>query len=267
MEARKAVIHPVVILEIVKEFYMSNLNTKNKIGCLLGYHKNKIIFCTSAFGIPFEKKLSKVWFFDQIYMEKMASMNRKINSKENIIGWFSLKKTIDFLDWYNHDIFFGYTHDPILLHIWASNDVNGLILDIFQKNQKNIFGQICFGNIPVKIGLLESEEIAVNEILTNSKNPPSLINFNIQKKWYQFVIFFSRFVKIEQKKKEKKNATMYFRFFKSNYFNLLQFFNPLKRKKINSGTEKGNITIFLFSFLRYISSVENLIYKKIYGRI
>jgi len=267
MEYQKAIIHPVVILEIVKEFHGGNAKTKDKLGSIMGYYKKKNIFCTSAFNIPFEKKQNKVWFLDQIYMEKMVSMNRKINSKENIVGWFSLKKSIDFIDWYTHDIFFGYTHNPILLHIWASRDVNGLVLDIFKKNQKNILGDIRFENIPVKIGLLESEEIAVNEILINSKNSPNLINFNVEKKWYQFVIFFSRFVKIECKKKIEDKKPIDIKILKSNYFNLLQFFNPFIRKKINAGQQKGNISFFLSSFVRYISSIENFIYVTLSKKI
>lgn len=94
MEYQKAIIHPVVILEIVKEFHGGNAKTKDKLGSIMGYYKKKNIFCTSAFNIPFEKKQNKVWFLDQIYMEKMVSMNRKINSKENIVGWFSLKKVL-----------------------------------------------------------------------------------------------------------------------------------------------------------------------------
>jgi len=267
MDNQNSIIHPVVILEIIKEFHGGNAENGDKIGSIMGYYKKNYIFCTSAFNIPFEKKKNKVWFLDQIYLEKMAYMNRKINSKENIVGWFSMKKNIDFTDWYIHDIFFGYTHNPILLHIWASRDVNGLILDIFKKNQKNILGDVRFENIPVKIGLLESEEIAVNEILINSKNSPNLINYNVEKKWYQFVIFFSRFVKIEFKKKIDNIKTNDIKIFKSNYFNLLQFFNPFILKKINLGQEKGNISFFLSSFIRYISSIENFIYLNLTKKI
>jgi hypothetical protein len=97
MREIQAIVHPVVILNVLKE--ISELDqkkkTKKKFGCLLGFFKDNKINCTSDFILPFDEKSSNIIFFDQIFMEKMACMLKKINNKEKIVGWYNLGEKIN----------------------------------------------------------------------------------------------------------------------------------------------------------------------------
>ena len=261
----KSIIHPVVIIDILKEFH--NIYKKKffgkKLGSLLGYCRNKVIFCTSCFRFPHEENSMPICFFDQIYMEKIAMMHRKINSKENVIGWYILKKKVKLSDLDIHSIFFGYTHTPILLHIWASKQLNGLILDVFLKSQQNVSEKLAFKTLSVKIGMLESEQIAINQLLINAKNSPYIAKFNVAKKWHSSVVFFSKFVekilKFEQNKKLIFDKDFLDPLFVTK---IVQIFKKDKTKTLCS-IEKRFLILYLFTMIRLTLSIEKLAFRTI----
>ena len=255
MKQLKIIIHPLAIVDILKEF--PDIHKKKflgkKIGTLLGYYKKKKIFCTSSYRIPFQQKTIKNWFIDQVFMEKMAVMHKKINSREKIIGWYALKENLDSSESRVHRIFFGYTHHPVFLHLWVSKEINGFVMDVFLEKQKNREGEKILKTIPVEIGMLESEEVAVHQILSNSKNSPYFYSFDMAKKWKCSVSFLLKYIQkiIRNEKREK--------FFIDSKLIELKFYEfPKNQEKKNRfKSEKRLLSLYTFSFMRLIESIEN----------
>lgn len=264
MQPTKAIIHPVALFEIIKEFEDLNKkkNFKKKIGSILGYHKNSNFFCTSAFRVPFQEKCNKFWFFDQIYMEKIIMMNKKINFKEVVIGWYSLTKNLKSADLEIHEIFFGYCYSPILLHLWVNSKLNGIIFEVFLKKQEEKKGVLFLKNIPVRIGLLDSENIGVYEILKNSKDFRNMEQKTVSKKWNTSLIFFLKFLEKTMKGKNFSKIKQILNLEEySLHFNSFLVSQKKKKKKILQVERRGYL-FFISSFLRLVFSVEKLSYKK-----
>mmetsp|Transcript_43300 Transcript_43300/g.108475 ORF Transcript_43300/g.108475 Transcript_43300/m.108475 type:complete len:202 (-) Transcript_43300:2107-2712(-) len=190
-------------------------------------------------------------------MEKMTAMHKKINSREKIIGWYALKKNLGISESRIHRIFFGYTHRPIFLHIWVSKEINGLIIDIFSEKQRNLRGDKFLKTMPVEIGMLESEEVAIHQILSNSKNSPYLVSFDIPKKWQCSIIFFIKY--IQKVIKNEKNEKLFFdsQLFELNFFEKFETVNKNYKKNEFFQIEKKLLILYTSSLIRLILSIEN----------
>ncbi|ABW98253.1 prsS12 (nucleomorph) [Hemiselmis andersenii] len=259
MNQSKTIIHPLAIVDILKEF--QDIKKKKfsgkKIGSLLGYYKKKKNFVTSSFRIPFKQKMEKNWFLDQVFMEKMAAMFKKINSREKIIGWYALKKKLNSSESRIHRIFFGYTHRPIFLHLWVSKEINGLIIDIFTEKQKNIKGGKFLKTMAVEIGMLESEEVAIHQILSNSKTSPYLNSLDITKKWQCSIIFFIKYIQKVIKNQKNKKSILESQLFELKF---VEKFVTLNKNYENNNffhIEKRLLILYISSILRLITSIEN----------
>lgn len=89
----EVVVHPTVLLSIVDHYNRVARDTRKRVvGTLMGEYGDKgKLEVTNCFAVPFEEDLDEpdVWFFDHIYHEGMYNMMRRINGKEQIIGWYS----------------------------------------------------------------------------------------------------------------------------------------------------------------------------------
>merc|ERR1719348_1128482 len=88
----KVVVHPLVLLSVVDHFNrMSKVgNQKRVAGILLGSIRNKVLDVANSFAVPFDEddKDASVWYLDHDYLDNMASMFKKVNAKERVVGWY-----------------------------------------------------------------------------------------------------------------------------------------------------------------------------------
>jgi hypothetical protein len=264
MREIQAIVHPVVILNVLKE--ISELDqkkkTKKKFGCLLGFFKDNKINCTSDFILPFDEKSSNIIFFDQIFMEKMACMLKKINNKEKIVGWYNLGEKINQKHRNIHRIFFGYCFCPILIIFWTDKQTKGIFFEAFKENQKNQKNLIFFETVATKIGMLKSEEIVVYQILYNSNGLIYPGQYPLEIKWKKIVIFFSQYIrKLFQKKKTNEYE------FHKNMMNFnknqnLNFLWPsfFEKNLKDSEIERNILVCYLSSILKLIFSFDNFFF-------
>nr|UXY87424.1 26S proteasome regulatory SU [Cryptomonas sp.] len=194
----KILIHPVALLGILKRYPIFYLEDESKriIGCLLGYKKERKISCTSSFRVPFEKDTNgNSWFLDHNFMEKMADMYKKVNTKEKLVGWYSETEALHKEDTNISRLFFGYSKCPIYILVWTNYKTKGLYVDSFFV-RNNVSSEVpIFSNIPATIGMLESEEIGVFQILKNSSSAKNLTLTSSIKKCFSIVQFYIKNVK------------------------------------------------------------------------
>ena len=88
----EVVIHPLVLLSVADHYHRVARDTRKRVvGVLLGSKNRNRVDITNSFAVPFEEDLAdpKVWFVDHNYLENMFRMFKKVNTFENIVGFYS----------------------------------------------------------------------------------------------------------------------------------------------------------------------------------
>ena len=119
---KRVIVHPLVLLSVVDHFNRVSKEGKRVVGCLLGsWRSNGVIDVSNSFAVPFDEDDSDqtVWYLDHNYMEQMAAMFRKVNSKERVMGWYHSGPKLRINDIAINDIVSMYCTDPILVMILA----------------------------------------------------------------------------------------------------------------------------------------------------
>jgi len=187
----------------------------------------------------------------------MASMYKKVNGKENILGWYEVKKNPTSIDVEINKIFFGFNKRPILVFFWIGEKSSGFFLEAFLKSRKTFETENFFTGIPIGIGMLESEEIGVFQILRDSKWTDNKKITYTSQMWVQILGSVFKFLK-----KKFLKASLNFHIFK----NFSWIFYKLKSRIKNLSSillEKKNLRnnlFFLYSsaVLKLIISIERV---------
>ena len=109
-------VHPLVLLSVADHYNRVAKDTKKRVvGVLLGTRtRNKVDACNS-FAVPFEEDLRNplVWFLDHNFLENMFWMFKKVNTREEIVGFYSSGPKIKENDLKINELFRQFTsHDP-----------------------------------------------------------------------------------------------------------------------------------------------------------
>lgn len=186
-------IHPIIILNTLKESYFpgTNMLKKKKVGCVLGTKNKKINVCRSSFEIPFQEKSNNRFFINLDYLETMSLLHKKTNSIEQIIGSYAIEKNFSKINKKIIEIFYFYSDNPIHLNIWADLEKKRAIIEAFLF-PKNFFKTDCgLLTLKTKIGLSVSEETAISHILKNSLKWKKFYKNNWFNNWFQNLRSFS----------------------------------------------------------------------------
>jgi hypothetical protein len=186
-------IHPIIILNTLKESYFpgTNLLKKKKVGCVLGTKNKKINVCRSSFEIPFQEKSSTVFFINLDYLETMSLLHKKINSIEEIVGSYAIENHFSKINKKIMEKFFLYSDNPIHLNIWADLEKKRVIVEafLFPKNFFKTKQRLL--TLRTKIGLSMSEVTTVSNILKNSLKWKRFYKNNWFNNWLQNLRSFS----------------------------------------------------------------------------
>lgn len=81
-------VHPVVLLSIVDSYERRNEDAKRVIGTLLGTIEKGIVEVSNCFTVPHNESEEEV-AVDIEFAKNMYDLHKKVNSLENIVGWYS----------------------------------------------------------------------------------------------------------------------------------------------------------------------------------
>ncbi|XP_017769714.1 PREDICTED: eukaryotic translation initiation factor 3 subunit F [Nicrophorus vespilloides] len=81
-------VHPVVLFQIVDAFERRNADTHRVIGTLLGSQDKGVIEVTNCFCVPHKEHNDQVEA-ELSYASDVYDLNRRVNSSENIVGWWA----------------------------------------------------------------------------------------------------------------------------------------------------------------------------------
>jgi len=175
----KAIVHPLVLLSTVDHYNRVAKDTKKRVvGVLLGEVRKGEVDITNSFAVPFEEEDSNpnIWFLDHNYLENMSAMFKKVNARENVVGWYSTGPRIRSNDLDINDLFKKYTPNPVYVIIEVEPK------EEFEIPTKAYVGveevkedateppHLTFQHIPSEIGALEAEEVGVEHLLRDVKD-------------------------------------------------------------------------------------------------
>ena len=173
-------VSPLVLLSVVDHFNRVAKDTnKRVVGVILGetLADGTIINVTNSYAIPFEEdeKNPSVWFLDHNYIDAMGDMFRKINAREQLVGWYHLGPKLRPLDLKINEMFKKYTSNPLLLIVYVEpRELVGIPTDAYFavediKNDGSA-AEKTFVHVPSLIEAEEAEEIGVEHLLRDIRD-------------------------------------------------------------------------------------------------
>eukprot|EP01035_Chromulina_nebulosa_P017793 gene17793-23401_t len=184
----EVIIHPLVLLSVADHYnrIAKKDTSKRVVGVLLGSRSGNVIDVTNSFAVPFEEDLNnpKVWFLDHNFLDTMYWMFKKVNTRENIVGYYSSGPKIKENDLKIAELFRQFcSHEPVFVVIDVRSGIQGLpttayeAIDEVDTNGKEI--KRVFKHISSSIGAEEAEEVGVEHLLRDI-NDPSTSSLAIQ---------------------------------------------------------------------------------------
>mmetsp|Transcript_9976 Transcript_9976/g.15170 ORF Transcript_9976/g.15170 Transcript_9976/m.15170 type:complete len:337 (-) Transcript_9976:235-1245(-) len=169
-------IHPLVLLSVTDHYNrVAKDTTKRVVGCLLGQRIGKRLDVTNSFAVPFdeEDRSPGTWFLDFNYLEDLAHMFKRVNSRERIVGWYSSGPKLKKNDIDIHKLFYEYNEEPVCCVIRVSEDIEDLPtkayvgVDVVQTDGRH---SKEFAHVQSLIVASEAEEVGVEHLLREVEN-------------------------------------------------------------------------------------------------
>mmetsp|Transcript_185 Transcript_185/g.611 ORF Transcript_185/g.611 Transcript_185/m.611 type:complete len:345 (-) Transcript_185:92-1126(-) len=175
-DKRDVVVHPIVLLSVVDHYNrVAKGTTKRVVGTLLGEVNDYKRHITNCFAVPFEEdpRDPQVWFLDHNFHENMYAMFKKVNAKEQVVGWYSTGPKIKPSDLSIHELYRRYCPEPVLVVMDVQPKDSELPMEAYYSVQEETSDQVfkrTFFHVQSTVGAFEAEEVGVEHLLRDIKN-------------------------------------------------------------------------------------------------
>ncbi|KAM9983225.1 hypothetical protein ACTFIZ_005845 [Dictyostelium cf. discoideum] len=171
------IVHPTVLLSVVDHYNRVAKDTnKRVVGALLGSNNKGVVDVSNCYGLPFEEDETNpnIWFLDHNFHENMFAMFKKINARENVVGWYSTGPKIRPADQDINELFRRYTPNPVMVIIDVAPKELGIptksYVTVEEINKDTSESTMRFQHIPSSIDAVEAEEICIEHLLRDVKD-------------------------------------------------------------------------------------------------
>eukprot|EP00188_Purpureofilum_apyrenoidigerum_P002461 Plantae.Rhodophyta-Purpureofilum_apyrenoidigerum.ctg25293.p1 GENE.Plantae.Rhodophyta-Purpureofilum_apyrenoidigerum.ctg25293~~Plantae.Rhodophyta-Purpureofilum_apyrenoidigerum.ctg25293.p1 ORF type:complete len:320 (+),score=83.59 Plantae.Rhodophyta-Purpureofilum_apyrenoidigerum.ctg25293:210-1169(+) len=270
-------VHPIVLLSVVDHYNRVCKQTKKRaVGVLLGQVSRGIVSCTNSFAVPFEEdeKDASVWFLDHNFLEGMMEMARKVNAREQIVGWYSTGPKIRPADLDINELLRNYCSKPVLVVIDPKPKELGLPTEAYFsiEEPKEATVQRTFQHIPALIDASDAEEVGVGHLLRDVKDSSvSTLAGEVMSKLAALKSLMLRLkelqtylINVAEGRLPINNDIMYNM---QDIFNLLPAFNVADTvQSFASKTNDIMLVLYIASLIRSIIALHNLVDNKLLMR-
>lgn len=174
------VVHPLVLLSAVDHFNRTQGDKKagnnRSIGVILGSWQGKILDVANSFAVPFEEDPASpdVYFLDHDYLEAMFGMFRKVNAKEQIVGWYHTGPKLRPGDVNINEVLRKFVADPVLVIVDVKPKALGLPVAAYvcveEVHDDGTPTTKTFEHLTSEMGAEEAEEVGVEHLLRDIKD-------------------------------------------------------------------------------------------------
>eukprot|EP01092_Planopodium_desertum_P012997 TRINITY_DN6173_c0_g1_i1.p1 TRINITY_DN6173_c0_g1~~TRINITY_DN6173_c0_g1_i1.p1 ORF type:complete len:324 (+),score=37.40 TRINITY_DN6173_c0_g1_i1:20-991(+) len=278
MQPTSVVVHPLVLLSVVDHYNRSAAETKRRVlGVLLGSSWKGQVDVTNSYAVPFEEdpRNPDIWFVDHNYHENMFAMFKKVNAREQVVGWYSTGPKLKESDIKIHELWKKYCPHPTLVIIDVAPSTLGLPTKGYiaiEEVREDGTSEMAFKHIPAEIGALEAEEVGVEHLLRDIKDTTvSTLATEVNRKLAALKNLVARLKEMQKylslvaENKLPINHTIINNF--QDIFNLLP--NLDLEEVVKSFAVKTNdlmLVIYVASLIRSVIALHNLINNKIKNR-
>jgi len=177
-KVQKVVVHPLVLLSVVDHFNRMGKvgNVKRVVGVLLGHNRQGVLDVSNSFAVPFDEddKDHSVWFLDHDYLEIMATMFKKVNARERVVGWYHTGPKLHPNDIAINELIRKFNSNSVLTIIDAKPKDLGLpteaYISVEEVHDDGTPTSKTFEHVPSEIGAEEAEEVGVEHLLRDIKD-------------------------------------------------------------------------------------------------
>jgi len=206
----------------------------------------------------------------------MYSMFKKVNARENVIGWYSTGPKIRPADIDIHEVFKRYTPNPVLVIIDVQPKELGIptkaYISVEEVKEESAESRMTFQHITSEIGALEAEEVGVEHLLRDIKDTSiSTLGSQVHNKLLSLKSLHSHLLEMQEylelvcSEKLPMNHTIMNHF--QDIYNLLPNLNV--EEMVRAFAVKTNdmmLAIYLSSLIRSIIALHNLINNQLKNR-
>jgi 26S proteasome regulatory subunit N8 len=140
--------------------------------------------------VPFEEdeKNSKIWFLDHHYHENMYAMFKKVNAREQVVGWYHTGPKLRENDLEIHEVLRRYVANPVLvvIDVQLKEELEIPTRAYVAVDEQQADGTAAgrrLAHLPAAMGALEAEEVGVEHLLRDVKdNAPSSLGTRVHAK-------------------------------------------------------------------------------------
>merc|ERR1712119_46342 len=274
------IVHPLVLLSVVDHFNrMSKVgNQKRVAGILLGSIRNKVLDVANSFAVPFDEddKDASVWYLDHDYLETMASMFKKVNAKERVVGWYHTGPKLHPNDIRINELIRRFNPNSVLVIIDAKPKDLGLPAEAYiaieEVHDDGTPTSKTFNHIASEIGAEEAEEVGVEHLLRDIRNitvgtlSQQITNqLSSLKGLFQHLQDVHTYLGQVVDGKLPMNHTIMYQL--QDIFNLLPNLNVEELiQSITINTNDQMVVIYLASLVRAVIALHNLIGNKLQNK-
>lgn len=177
-------VHPVVVLQILDHFSRRNPEQKRVIGALLGESSvdNQLVKIKGCFPVPHEET-NETLKFDIDFHKTMNELHKKVNSRYQLIGWYSTASEVSGNDGSLHDYFTKGKSSSLLLLVDVEAPSNKLKAYqastlSFSLGDNNASLGCNFERVPVRYHVTAQEKIGLNALKSSSDASTSALDGN-----------------------------------------------------------------------------------------
>jgi len=179
------VVHPLVLLSTVDHYNRVAKDTKKRVvGVLLGTRSKNVVDVTNSFAVPFEEDLKtpSIWYLDHNYLETMYRMYKKVNAREQIVGFYSSGPKIKENDIKIDELVRQYSVGHPVFVVIDVRPENEAIPTTAYASVEEVETQLSssdepkeikriFKHVSSAIGAYEAEEVGVEHLLRDVNDP------------------------------------------------------------------------------------------------
>jgi len=264
-----------VLLSTVDHYNRVAKDTKNRVvGVLLGSSVKGVYDVTNSYAVPFDEESgsSDIWFLDHNFHEAMYTLFKKVNAREQVIGWYSTGPKIKSNDFAIHKIFERYHPKPIFCVIDVQPKELGLPTKAYvsaEEVKEDGTSVFTFQHIKSSIGALEAEEVGVEHLLRDIKDMNiSTLASEVHQKVLSVKHLHAHLEEMHEYLQNvidgrlKPNQTIINQM--QDIFSLLPNYNiPSLAEALTVKSNDMMVSIYLSSLIRSVIALHNLINNKI----
>mmetsp|Transcript_31658 Transcript_31658/g.51428 ORF Transcript_31658/g.51428 Transcript_31658/m.51428 type:complete len:304 (+) Transcript_31658:13-924(+) len=166
-------VHPLVVFSILDHYKRRDPKQEHVIGILMGEvnitPQGKEYQIKNCFQQESMEHKGGGLIFDVNYYQKMATLQKKLNPKESVIGWYATDTQLDIISYEVYSIIRKNFVEPVHLVVDASLRDSRLSVDGYAVKKMGFGGKarLCqFGRVKTELTASEAAKIALGAVTT-----------------------------------------------------------------------------------------------------